>query len=115
MGKRTVLILIERLVELSESAGEVALLLQRLAPKDRRAQLYIGRILEHVMIGIDTNAAGPAESFNRKGRVRSHHFNSFIFRLAISIDAQVDRHPEEIQILRNFSRNAEAFIAAQPV
>src|SRR5580658_732986 len=53
MGKGTVLVDIEGLVELGERTGEVALLLHGHAPQDGRTELYIRRIGEHVVVGID--------------------------------------------------------------
>src|SRR4029077_405290 len=83
VGQRTVLVEIERLVEFGQGGGQVSLLLQRLAAQNGGPQFYIGRIREHVMVGIDGDAPWPAESFYRERRVRPHHFDALVFGLAI--------------------------------
>ena len=115
MGQRTVFVLIERLVELGERAGEVALLLQRQAAKNGGAQLHVGRIGEHVMVGIDGDAPRPPEGFHGERRVGAHHLEFLVFGFAVGVDAQVDGHAEQVEVLGNLSGHAEAFIVAQAI
>src|SRR5258708_4373888 len=64
VGEGAVLVDVERLVELSQRASKVTLLLHRLTAKNRRAQLHVGRIREHMMVGVDGDAARASEGFD---------------------------------------------------
>src|ERR1022692_1187088 len=67
VSQGTILIQVERLVELGERSGEIALLLHGLAAEDGRTQLYIRGVGEHMVVGIDGDAPRASEGFNRKG------------------------------------------------
>ena len=66
MSQRAIFIQVERLVELGERSGEVALLLQSLAAENRRTQPHIRGVGEHVMVGIDRDPPRPSKCFNDK-------------------------------------------------
>ena len=56
-----------------------------------------------------------AEGVDDVLRVGAHHIHSFHFRLAFGLDAQLDRHIEEIEILADLTDGAEALVVTQPV
>src|SRR5215469_7329969 len=60
--QRTVLVEIQSLVEFSQRARQISLLLHRLATKDGRPQLHIAGVREHVMIRVDRDAPRTSES-----------------------------------------------------
>src|SRR5580693_10307843 len=115
MRQRTVLIDFEGLVEFRERGGEIALLHQGLSPLNVRAQLNVRGVSQHAIVRINRNPARFAESFYRERRIRSHHLNAFFLRLAVRVNFQLHRHPEEIEILRNLSHHAKALVVTQPV
>ncbi len=84
------------------------LLLQRLAAQNRRSQLHIGGIRQHVVVGINRNAARAAESFDRKRRGRAHNFDPLVFGFAVGVNTQIHRHPEEVEILSDLPGDSEA-------
>src|SRR2546426_6430743 len=68
LSQRAVLVQIEGLVEFGKSAGKVSLLLQGLSAQNGSAQLYVRRIGEHVVVGIDRDPARATKSFHGERR-----------------------------------------------
>ena len=66
MGERTVLVEVERFVEFHQRARQISLLLHGLSPQDGGAQLHITGVGQHMVVGIDGDAARTAEGLNRK-------------------------------------------------
>ena len=108
MRQGTVFVQVQRLVEFGEGRRQISLLLQRLSPKNGRAQSYVARVGQNAMIRIDRNSPRTSERFDRERRVRAHHFNPLVLGLPIGINSEIDRHAEQVQVLRDFSRHPEA-------
>src|ERR1700688_1441905 len=66
MRKRTILADFERLVELTESAGQVSLLREALSTDDRGSQFDVLGVGQHPVSRIDGNAARTPKGFDRK-------------------------------------------------
>src|SRR5947209_7078916 len=60
-----------------------------------------------MMVGIDRDAAWTTESLNSEWRIRTHDLDALAFRPAVGIDAQVDRHAEQVEVLRDLAGHAE--------
>jgi hypothetical protein len=86
-----------------------------LAFEDGDAHLQVGRGLEHPVLGVDADAARAAEGVDDKLRVGAHHVDLLGFGLAVGLDAQLDRHAEEVEVLADLADGAEALVVAQPV
>ena len=67
------------------------------------------------MVGIDGNSAGTAEGLHGEWRVRAHNFDLLVFGFTVGVDAQIDRHAEQVEVLRNLSGHAETLVAAEAV
>src|SRR5215472_2679314 len=65
-----------------------------------------------MIVGIDRDLARLAEGLDRERGIRSRHFNTLSFGLAVGVDSQLDRHAEEIKILLNFADHAKALLRA---
>ena len=95
---------------------EIALLLHGLSAQDGGAQLHVGGVGQHMVIGIDGDAARAAEGLDGEGRVRAHDFDALVFGFSVGVDVQIHRHAEQIKILRNFAGHAESsFLLPQAV
>src|ERR1035438_6460384 len=64
MREGTVLVEVEGFVEFQERARQVSLLLHRLASQDGGAQLHIAGVRQHMVVGIDRNAARTTEGLD---------------------------------------------------
>src|SRR5258708_5903153 len=60
------------------------------------------------MFGVNHNAARSAKSLDREGRSSPDDLNALVFGFSVGINAQVDGHAEQIEILRDFSGYAES-------
>ena len=106
---------VEGLLVLGQRADQVALGDQLLALEDGDAHLEIGRGLEHPVAGIDGDAARAAEGVDDILRVGADDVDLLVFGFAVGLDAQLDRHAEEVEILLDFADGAEALVVAEAV
>src|SRR5258708_2277503 len=60
------------------------------------------------MVGVHRDSPRPSESFDAERRVGTDYFNILVFGFTIRLNAQVDRHAEQIEILRNLPGDAES-------
>ena len=67
---------------------------------------------ERAAVGIDGDMAGTPEGIDHKLRIRANHVDAACFGLAVSFNAQLDRHIEEVEILLDFADRTEALIVA---
>ena len=74
-----------------------------------------GVFLSTQLSGIDRNMTRTAESVDDVLRVGADHVHSLHFCFAFGLDAQFDRHIEEVEILADLTDGAEALVVAQPV
>ena len=49
------------------------------------------------------------------GGIGAHDFDALVFGLAVGVDLEVNRHAEEIEVLRDLAHHAEALVIAQAV
>ena len=63
MGKRAILVEVQRLVEFRKSASQITLLNERLTALNCRAQLDIRGILQQLIVRIDRDPPGPSEGW----------------------------------------------------
>src|ERR1700688_4752449 len=60
------------------------------------------------MVWIDGDPSRAPERFNRERRTGAYHFNLLVFGFTVGVNAQINRHAEQIEILRNFAGDAKA-------
>src|SRR3954453_3959897 len=113
--KRTVLVDVERLVELGECARQITLLHECLTTQNTRTQTYIGRILQQAIVGIDADPSWTAKSVERKSRVGSRDVDALSLRLSVGIDLQLHRHAEQIKILVYLPNHPKALVIPETI
>ena len=68
-----------------------------------------------MIVGIDGYPARTSESFHREWRIGAHYFNALSLLFSIGVNAQLHRHPEEIEVLLDRAHDAKAFVIAEAV
>src|SRR6185503_13013495 len=100
---------------LLEGPGQVSLSDKLLALEDVDADGHVWRGLEDPVVGVDDDAARASEGIDDVLGVGSDDVDSAVFGLAVGLNAQLDGHVEEVEVLLDFADGAEAFVAAEAV
>src|ERR1019366_4969802 len=88
---------------------------QSLAFENAYAHLQVRSGLEHPVLRIEADAAGPAECVHYVLRISADDLDSLRFSLAFGFDAYFHRHAEEVEVLLNLPDCAKALVVAQAV
>ena len=86
-----------------------------LAFEDGDADLEVGRGLEHPVAGIDADAARAAEGVDNVLGFGADHIDLLVLGFAVGLDAELDGHAEEVEILVDLADGAEALVVAEAV
>ncbi len=65
--------------------------------------------------GSMADAAGTAEGVDDELRVGADDIDFLVFGFAVGLDAEIDRHAEEVEVLIDDADGAEALVVAEPV
>ena len=114
-GQRAQRVGVERLLILGQGPDQVALRHQLLPLQDGDAHLQVGGGFEHPVAGIDADAARPPEGVDHVLGIGADDVDLLVHGFAVGLNAQVDRHAEEVEILVDLADGAEALVVAQPV
>src|SRR6266700_2822412 len=110
-----VLVDLECLVELCQRTRQITLLHQRLSALNSSSQLDVRRVLEQMIVGINRDPPRPSECIDRECRICSDHIDALHLSFSVGIDLQLDRHAEQVKILRDPADYPEALVVPQPV
>ncbi len=106
---------VEGLLVFGEGGGEIALGDLLLATEDGDANGEVGGALEQPIVGIDLDTAGAAEGFDGVLGVRAGDVDAADFGFAVGLDAELDGHAEEVEILGDGADGAEALVVAEAI
>src|ERR1700722_6757718 len=109
-GQRALRIGVNSLLILSERAKQVVLRHQLLALQNGNPDLQVRRRLQHPIVGIDADAPRTAKRVDDILSIGANHFNALVDGLALGLDAQIDRHAKQVQILIDLANGPEALV-----
>ncbi len=112
-GERAVFVGVEGLLVFDQGGGEVSLGDLLLAAEDGDANGEVGGALQEPVVGIDADAAGAAEGFDGVLRVGAGDVDAADLGFAVGLDAEFDRHAEEVEVLGDGADGAEALVVAE--
>ncbi len=114
-SERAVLVGVESFLVFNQRAGEVALAHKLLTTKDGDFHGEVWSGLEHPGLGVDGDAARAAEGLDRVAGVSAGDVDAADFGFAFGLNAELDGHAEEVEILRDGADGAEALVVAEAV
>ena len=106
---------VEGLLVFDKRAGEVALGYKLLAAQDGDADGEVGGGLEEPLLGVEGDAARTAEGFYGVGGVGPGDVDLAFFGFAVGLDAKLDGHAEEVEVLGDGSDGAETLVVAETI
>ena len=114
-GERAVLVGVEGLLVFDEGTGEVSLADELLAAKDGYFDGQVGGGFKDPGLGVDRDAAGASEGFDGVAGIRAGDVDAADLGFALGLDAELDGHAEEVEVLRDGADGAEALVVAEAV
>jgi len=112
-GERAVLVGVKGLLVFDQGGGEVSLGYLLLAAEYGYADSEVGGALEEPVVGINADATGATEGLDGVLGVGAGDVDATDLGLAVGLDAEFDRHAEEVEVLGNGTDGAESFVAAE--